>query len=73
MHCEEATLPGGFFFLRRQPCPVAKAIGVRPLINCRGTLTIIGGSVELPEVRAAKMAAKQQDVQMDVSEFSELL
>jgi D-glucosaminate-6-phosphate ammonia-lyase len=36
---------------------VYKTLGVRPLINCRGTLTIIGGSVELPEVRAAKMAA----------------
>ena len=44
---------------------VYKAIGVRPLINCRGTLTVIGGSVELPEVRAAKMAANQQYVQID--------
>jgi uncharacterized pyridoxal phosphate-dependent enzyme len=41
------------------------SIGVRPLINCRGTLTIIGGSVELPEVRAAKTAANQQFAQMD--------
>jgi D-glucosaminate-6-phosphate ammonia-lyase len=44
---------------------VYKAIGVRPLINCRGTLTVIGGSVELPEVRAAKVAANQQYVQID--------
>jgi len=44
---------------------VYKAIGVRPLINCRGTFTIIGGSVELPEVRAAKSAANQQYVQLD--------
>jgi uncharacterized pyridoxal phosphate-dependent enzyme len=44
---------------------VYKAIGVRPLINCRGTLTVIGGSVELPEVRAAKMAANLQYVQID--------
>ncbi len=35
------------------------------MINCRGTLTIIGGSVELPEVRAAKTAANQQYVQLD--------
>ena len=41
------------------------SIGVRPLINCRGTLTIIGGSVELPEVRAAKTAANQQYAQLD--------
>jgi L-seryl-tRNA(Ser) seleniumtransferase len=42
-----------------------EAIGVRPLINCRGTLTIIGGSMELPEVRAAKDRANQQYVQLD--------
>jgi len=34
-------------------------LGVRPIINARGTFTIIGGSVELPEVRAAKAAANQ--------------
>ena len=44
---------------------VYASIGVRPLINCRGTLTIIGGSVELPEVRAAKTAANQQYAQLD--------
>ena len=44
---------------------VYKSIGVRPLINCRGTLTIIGGSIELPEVRAAKSAANQQHAQLD--------
>ena len=44
---------------------IYKAIGVRPLINCRGTLTIIGGSIELPEVRAAKSAANQQHVHLD--------
>jgi uncharacterized pyridoxal phosphate-dependent enzyme len=35
------------------------SLGVRPIINARGTFTIIGGSVELPEVRAAKAAANQ--------------
>lgn len=44
---------------------VYQSIGVRPLINCRGTLTIIGGSIELPEVRAAKSAANQQHAQLD--------
>jgi L-seryl-tRNA(Ser) seleniumtransferase len=44
---------------------VYKAIGVRPLINCRGTFTIIGGSIELPEVRAAKSAANQQHAHLD--------
>ncbi len=41
------------------------SLGVRPLINCRGTLTIIGGSIELPEVRAAKSAANQQHAHLD--------
>ncbi len=40
-------------------------LGVRPLINARGTLTIIGGSMELPEVRAAKSAANQQYVHIE--------
>jgi hypothetical protein len=29
---------------------IYQSIGVEPVINCRGTFTIIGGSVELPEV-----------------------
>jgi L-seryl-tRNA(Ser) seleniumtransferase len=44
---------------------IYESIGVRSLINCRGTLTIIGGSMELPEVRAAKDLANQQYVQLD--------
>ncbi len=40
-------------------------IGVRPVINCRGTYTIIGGSLELPEVTAAQQAAAQHYVQLD--------
>src|SRR5262245_47580618 len=44
---------------------IYKSIGVRPLINCRGTITVIGGSIELPEVRAAKDAANQKYVQLD--------
>src|SRR5436305_14206236 len=44
---------------------IYKSIGVRPVINCRGTLTVISGSLELPEVRAAKDAAAQHYVQLD--------
>jgi L-seryl-tRNA(Ser) seleniumtransferase len=44
---------------------IYKSIGVRPLINCRGTLTVISGSLELPEVRAAKDAGAQHYVQLD--------
>jgi len=44
---------------------IYQSIGVEPVINCRGTFTIIGGSVELPEVRAAVTAATQAFVQLD--------
>ena len=47
------------------PKEVYASIGVRPLINCRGTLTIIGGSIELPEVRAVKNAANQYHAHLD--------
>jgi len=44
---------------------IYQSIGVEPIINCRGTFTIIGGSVELPEVRAAMEAASRYYVQLD--------
>src|SRR6478752_1809981 len=44
---------------------IYRSIGIRPLINCRGTLTIVGGSLELPEVRAAVESASQHYVQLD--------
>jgi D-glucosaminate-6-phosphate ammonia-lyase len=44
---------------------IYQSIGVEPVINCRGTFTIIGASVELPEVRAAMDAACQYNVQLD--------
>jgi L-seryl-tRNA(Ser) seleniumtransferase len=44
---------------------IYESLGVKPFINCRGTITVIGGSMELPEVRAAKTLANQQYVQMD--------
>jgi D-glucosaminate-6-phosphate ammonia-lyase len=44
---------------------IYQSIGVEPIINCRGTFTIIGGSVERPEVRAAMDAASQYYVQID--------
>ena len=42
---------------------VYESIGVRPLINARGTFTIISGSTMLPEVRAAMDAASRRDDQ----------
>lgn len=44
---------------------IYEAIGVQPIINCRGTFTIIGGSVELAEVVAAMDAAHGHFVQYD--------
>jgi len=44
---------------------IFETIGVEPIINCRGTFTIIGGSIERPEVRAAMEAASKNFVQYD--------
>ncbi|MCC7008518.1 MAG: aminotransferase class V-fold PLP-dependent enzyme [Acidobacteria bacterium] len=44
---------------------VYEAIGVRPFVNCRGTLTVLGGNIELPEVQAAKTRANLQHAQLD--------
>jgi uncharacterized pyridoxal phosphate-dependent enzyme len=42
-----------------------RSIGVRPLINARGTFTIITGSQTLPQVKQAMEAASRSYVQMD--------
>ena len=44
---------------------IYQSIGVRPVINARGTFTIISGSRMLPEVRAAMDAAAQHHVHID--------
>jgi uncharacterized pyridoxal phosphate-dependent enzyme len=44
---------------------VYRSIGVKPLVNARGTFTIIGGSLMLPEVRAAIDAAARHYVHLD--------
>jgi L-seryl-tRNA(Ser) seleniumtransferase len=44
---------------------IYQSIGVRPLINARGTYTILSGSTMLPEVRAAMDAAAQHYVHLD--------
>src|SRR5947209_19151693 len=58
---EAAPAPGP---LKTGP-DIYQSIGVEPVINCRGTFTIIGASVELPEVRAAMEAAARYNVQLD--------
>ncbi|MCC6368178.1 MAG: aminotransferase class V-fold PLP-dependent enzyme [Bryobacterales bacterium] len=42
-----------------------ESIGVRPLVNCKGTYTIISGSQSLPEVKAAMEAASHHYVHLD--------
>jgi len=46
------------------PGDIYTRIGVRPLINARGTWTYLSGSLELPEVREAKQLAALQFVDM---------
>ncbi|MBT5876179.1 MAG: aminotransferase class V-fold PLP-dependent enzyme, partial [Candidatus Latescibacteria bacterium] len=45
--------------------PTYESIGVRTLINCKGTLTIVSGSMMLPEAQAAMHDASQSYVQME--------
>ena len=42
-----------------------RSIGVKPLINAKGTFTIITGSQTLPEVKTAMVDASRAYVQMD--------
>ncbi|MEX1241722.1 MAG: selenocysteine synthase [Cyclobacteriaceae bacterium] len=44
---------------------IYESIGVRPLINARGTVTIVGATRVLPEVREAMEAAVREYVQLD--------
>jgi D-glucosaminate-6-phosphate ammonia-lyase len=44
---------------------IFQSIGVEPIINCMGTFTIIGGSLERQSVRAAMEAASKNFVQYD--------
>ena len=44
---------------------IYEAIGVRPLINARGTVTVVGASQILPEVQKAMDEAVKEYVQID--------
>jgi L-seryl-tRNA(Ser) seleniumtransferase len=44
---------------------IYQSIGVRPMINCEGVITIIGGSLTLPEVKRAMDEASRQYVHLD--------
>src|SRR5260370_23376539 len=43
---------------------VYRRLGVKTVINCRGTWTYLSGSLEFPEVRAAQAEAAQYFVNM---------
>src|SRR5262249_49075725 len=43
---------------------VYSRLGVKTVINCRGTWTYLSGSLEFPEVREAQVAAAQHFVNM---------
>src|SRR5690606_4736747 len=62
---DSAAAPGSVLDALQRGGDVYRAIGVEPVINGRGTFTIIGGSMHLPEVGAAMEAAAQAYVQMD--------
>ncbi len=49
----------------QQTYPTYASLGVRPLINCRGTFTIISGSLILPQVRQAMVEASKHYVHLD--------
>lgn len=44
---------------------IYESIGVRPIINCKGTFTIVSGSQSLPEVKQAMDAASRHYVHLD--------
>lgn len=46
-------------------CPTYESIGVRPLVNCVGTLTFLSGSLILPQVREAMVEASRRYVNID--------
>ena len=48
-----------------EPAGIYESLGVRPIINCQGDKTILGGSLILPEVRSAMEAASRRFVDLD--------
>lgn len=61
----EATVPASTSPANAGTGEVYRAIGVNPVINARGTYTIITGSETLPEVKRAMDEASRGYVQMD--------
>lgn len=55
---EERPMPPEYY-------PTYDSVSVRPLINCKGTLTMYSGSVMLPEVRQAMAEASKKYVHIE--------
>ena len=51
--------------MSEQIFPTYEGIGVQPLINAKGTYTIISGSVMLPQARQAMYEASQRYVHLE--------
>jgi len=60
-----AASPGASHPASKGTADLYRKIGVRPLINARGTFTIITGSQSLPQVKGAMEEASRAYVQMD--------
>ncbi|GAG34784.1 unnamed protein product, partial [marine sediment metagenome] len=45
--------------------PTFKSIGVKPFINCWGTMTVLSGSLQLPEIKMAAEEASKHYVAME--------
>lgn len=60
-------IPGGAFAMAgsQSGASIYESIGVRPLINARGTVTIVGATRILPEVQQAMERAVREYVQLD--------
>lgn len=56
---------GGLSAPSRITVPLYESIGVKPIINCQGTFTILSGSLMFPEVTKAMEEASKQYVHMD--------
>lgn len=70
-----STIPAGALHAAETPTADAldlslgtniyESIGVRPIVNCRGTFTIISGSLSLPETKKAMDEASRHYVNLD--------
>jgi L-seryl-tRNA(Ser) seleniumtransferase len=61
----QLTVAAGAPMTDQPPGDIYETIGVRPLINCKGTFTIITGSLTLPEVKKAMDEASKSFVHLD--------